>query len=199
MKLVPGICTQCGAVLSVDNGQKCICPYCHLPFISEEAVAQFNNAYCIKTQNAHIQQAAPGDFNIVSGVLYKYIGESTDIVVPPDVYEIKTGSFPLNVTSVKLPAGLTEIEDGLFQNCTELKRVDISNHVTTIGERAFANCINLTSITIPEAVTAIGERAFFNCSGISNITIPKNVISIGAQAFSNCKNLTGMTLEMLPF
>lgn len=46
MTLVPAKCTQCGAVLEVNNdADAAICKYCGTPFIVEKAITHFNNTY----------------------------------------------------------------------------------------------------------------------------------------------------------
>lgn len=55
MPLIPGICTNCGATLSVDQANECmVCPYCDTPFIVEKAVNNFNNTYNITNSTVHI-------------------------------------------------------------------------------------------------------------------------------------------------
>jgi hypothetical protein len=44
-----------------------------------------------------------------------------------------------------------------------VKKIVITDGVTTIGNYAFSNCANATSITIPNTVTAIGVNAFRSC------------------------------------
>ena len=44
MKLIPGICTQCGATLSVNKDtDKMVCPYCGAPFIVKNAIQQLKH------------------------------------------------------------------------------------------------------------------------------------------------------------
>ena len=65
-----------------------------------------------------------------------------------------------NLTSVKLPDGLTEIPQGCFYQCKSLRYIDIPDTVTKIGPDAFNFCINLNTVTIPQNVTEIGGYAF---------------------------------------
>ncbi len=50
------------------------------------------------------------------------------------------------------------------QKKASVKKVVISNGVTSIGRYAFKDCSSLTSITIPDSVTSIGELAFYDCT-----------------------------------
>lgn len=195
MPLVPGICTQCGAVLSVDESKECfICPYCNTPFISEKAIHQFNNTYNINAQNVYIQGGGHSDFEIVAGILYQYKGKSRDVIIPSDVCEIKGGSFPHRITSIELPEGLKEIGEATFANCSELKQINIPDSVTTIGSRAFSDCTSLKYVKLPKSLNAIEAGTFENCQNLTDITIPENIVSIGEQAFYNCRSLTNITI-----
>ena len=53
----------------------------------------------------------------------------------------------------------------------EIKKVEITEGVTSVGGYAFSNCINAAEIVIPDSVLEIGEYAFFNCNGLSSVTI----------------------------
>ena len=51
----------------------------------------------------------------------------------------------------------------------EVTSVKIPNGVTDIGGMAFISCDSLTSITIPDSVTNIERDAFSNCTSLANI------------------------------
>ena len=73
----------------------------------------------------------------------------------------------------------------VFENCSNLKTVNIGNNVTIIPSEAFRGCTGLTSVTIGESVTSIGNSAFFGCTGLTSVTIGIKVTSIGKSAFDN--------------
>ena len=65
----------------------------------------------------------------------------------------------------------------------DVKKIVISNSITSIGASAFAGCSALQSLTIPESVTSIGASAFAGCSALAEFTVPESVTSIGDNAF----------------
>lgn len=79
-------------------------------------------------------------------------------------------------------------------NRTEIKRVVVSNGVTSIGNCAFESCGKLTSVEIGNSVTKIGDRAFFGAHLLS-VTIPENVTSIGKYAFYMCSSMASVELS----
>lgn len=77
----------------------------------------------------------------------------------------------------------------------KLKKINLSNNLTSIPSNAFQNCTSLTSIDIPAGVTGIGVSAFHGSTSLTSINIPAGVTIIGASAFYNCTSLTTITYE----
>lgn len=106
------------------------------------------------------------------------------VIIPDSVINIGDHMFAFcgNLRSVKLPATLKEIKDGMFYSCKPLTSINIPDGVTNIGEEAFGLCYNLTKITLPNSVKNIEEKAFYNCRKLKEINIPEGC-SIGENAF----------------
>lgn len=74
------------------------------------------------------------------------------------------------LSSVVLPStGLTKLGYGEFGSDTSLTSITIPATVTEIGESAFYGCTGLTSIVIPASVTTIGAYAFDGCTNLTAI------------------------------
>jgi hypothetical protein len=131
------------------------------------------------------------DFEIKNGVLVKYHGNDTEVVIPEGVTGIGKYAFCNcnSLTNITIPPSVTEIGGWAFNDCSLLTSITISEGVTRIGGAAFYDCSSLTNITIPEGVTEIGERAFYRCRSLKNITIPESVTEIGEYVFSDCRRL----------
>ena len=142
----------------------------------------------------------------------------TDNEIEPAVYEIVFSGA--GITSIILPAGITELIDGVFQSAMSLNLIDswsinIPDSITYIGINAFSNqsglhtitpiqngvirnysflrCVGLTgSVTIGDGVTSIGDSAFKYCSGLTSVIIGNSVTSIGSSAFNSCSGLTSV-------
>ncbi len=97
------------------------------------------------------------------------------------------------IKKVVITEGVTTIGNGAFSACTSLSSVTIPNGVTTIGNWAFNGCSNLTSVSIPGSVISIGDGAFA-VSSLSSVTIPNSVTTIGNSAFCACKSLKSVTI-----
>lgn len=145
-------------------------------------------------------------------------GKSGDVIIDENTniapyafagcYNVTSITLPANITEIgeyafwqfqgqiefSIPDTVTEIQNGAFQG-TLLEEVTIPNGVTTISNNTFRNCSNLKKIVIPESVTSIGDYAFASCTALESIEIPASVKTIGAHAFDGCSNLSSITLN----
>ena len=105
----------------------------------------------------------------------------TDVIIPKyvvvnvdathkkivEVTGILPGAFSgTNITSIHLNEGITEIPDGAFENCSQLKYLTGPN-ITSIGRDAFRNCTSLLEMTLSEQITELGEGAFDGDYGVT--------------------------------
>ncbi len=136
------------------------------------------------------------DFMIEDGVLIKYEGSDSDVVIPAGVTSIGEGAFfeCYDLTSITIPDSVTSIGDFAFSQCSSLKSITIPDSVTSIGGDAFEDCDSLTSVTIPGSVTDIDSGAFERCSSLTTVTIPDSVTGIGFGIFSGCSSLTSVVI-----
>ncbi len=97
------------------------------------------------------------------------------------------------ITTLVIPASVTEIGMGAFRDCPNLTSVTFApgSQLTTIYAYAFAGCTNLTSIDLPNSVTTIYEYAFAD-TGLTSCNL-KNVSSLGYGVFSECHALTSFS------
>ena len=77
-----------------------------------------------------------------------------------------------------------------YSRRTQIRKITISEGVTSIGEYAFEECTNVTSISIPGSVTELNEYCFSACVSMKNITIPQSVTRIADGVFDACEKLT---------
>ena len=137
------------------------------------------------------------DFEIKDGVLVKYIGDSSVVVIPDGVISIGDFAFNYrdNLTSIVIPNGLTSIGYGAFSNCGGLTNITIPDSVNKIGDEAFANCCELTSImwnAVDVTADSFIGTIFEDCGKLSSIIIGKNVKTIPSFAFGGCGGLTSI-------
>ena len=137
-----------------------------------------------------------------SGSMYDYedpysVDNMNDISLAPWADYKKLDDYWLEERTIKkviISDGVTSIGSNAFSMCAILTEVTIPSSVTEIGKGAFSGCYALTEVTIPSSVTVIGGGAFSGCSGLAEVTIPSSVTVIGSEAFFNCDGLTEVTI-----
>jgi len=111
------------------------------------------------------------------------------------------------LTAVTIPKNVTEVGHWVFENCTGLTRVDITDlaafcnidfHSTTsspllYGHNLYLNGTLVTKLVIPSTVPAVNSYAFRCCTSITELTIPQTVTTVGNYAFDFCSNLRKVT------
>jgi hypothetical protein len=137
------------------------------------------------------------NFEILDGVLIKYNGSDSDVVIPDGVTAIGDDAFSEchSIESVFIPSSVTSIGWYAFSMCESLRSIYIPDSVTSIDENAFDGCKSLESVTIPNGLTEIRRDTFNECVSLVSVDIPNSVISIGDGAFGCCVNLERVTLS----
>jgi hypothetical protein len=109
------------------------------------------------------------------------------------------------LTSVTIPASVTNIGGGAFAGCTGLTAitVDGQNAVYRSDSGVLFSSGGTTlqeypeglagSYTIPNGVINIGVDAFADCTGLTSVTFPGSVTNIGSDPFPGCANLNSVT------
>ena len=157
------------------------------------------------------------DFLIVGdGILLKYSGSDTKVIIPDTVKKISMGAFEQAEQVEEICAGdsVEYIEGYAFRQTEWFKKhtgdfviaggilvdyrgsdenVVIPDNVRGIGECAFAQK-PVKNVTIPDSVTFIGNFAFGECSALKSVLIPNSVEFIGTAAFQCCDSLESVII-----
>lgn len=132
----------------------------------KDTTKKINNPNQNKT--LHTENTINDSFEIKFGVLTKYRGKESVVIIPD---------------------GVTSIGKCAFRDCTFVSSITIPDSVTRIGEVAFNDCTSLTSITIPDSVKSIGKWAFYGCRLLEAVTLGVGITKIGDYTFADCKKL----------
>jgi hypothetical protein len=138
------------------------------------------------------------------GAYYAYMANNGTITIT---------AYTGTVTDVLIPGAIfglpvTGIASNAFAGCTNVTSISIPASMTNIGMGAFAFCSNLTNITVDvaNAYYSSTNGVLFNKSQTlliqypagmagSNYTIPNSVTGMGDHAFASCTNLTGIWFQ----
>lgn len=141
------------------------------------------------------------EVEVVSGEK-KYVG---NIIIPETVsFREKTfrvigvGAKAFNgcaITAVSLPNGMRYVDNWSFQNCRNLKTIELPSSLVGIGVSAFKNS-GISNIIIPDMVTEILDSAFVNCTAVKSITIGKSLKPDGlpSTSFIGCNNVEELVI-----
>ena len=141
-----------------------------------------------------------GDVTIPSTITY---GDNTYTVTSAE-----NGTFAnsTKMTSITLPATLTELGPTPFTSCGKLNSiiVDSENPTYSTEDGVLFNKTKTTIIscpgaqtgtyTIPSTVNKIEKSAFYGCSKLTSIELPSTINDIGAFAFRACISLKSINL-----
>ncbi len=135
-----------------------------------------------------------GDWYYKNDSLFKYLGKDKNVVVPKTVDSINYYAFTANVTmeTIKLPSTLIGLPT--FENCINLKKINIPDSITVLGGFTFYGCSSLKEVILPKYITEIGPNEFTECTSLTEINIPEGVTTIGTATFFGCTSLKKVTL-----
>jgi len=125
------------------------------------------------------------------GVLLKYIGGESDVIIPAiiDGIAVKTiysnAFMDKNIKSVVIPEGIERINSRAFCK-NKLTKIILPQSLIRIGDWAFAEN-ELSEVVIPENVKEIGHYAF-RVNKLMRVDLPQNLKKIGQFAFMFSEN-----------
>ena len=92
--------------------------------------------------------------------------------------------------------GITEIPDGIMQECDSLNKIVFPSTLKKIGNNSFSKCPNIDSTDLPINLEYIGEYVFSGLNSLTgDILIPNTVTHMGYKAFSDCGDLDKVHLS----
>lgn len=144
---------------------------------------------CIKLEELNIPES------VVSVGSYGFANSGIKNIVLPDNLTYLSSSLFENskLEHIKLPKNLLDLGYETFRRSC-LIDITIPENVTEIQTRTFEDCANLKDVNVNRKCTSISYYAFHNCSAILEIDLPDNISIIGQEAFEGCANLKKMHL-----
>ncbi|MGN0461398.1 MAG: leucine-rich repeat protein [Ruminococcus sp.] len=130
-------------------------------------------------------------------IRYPYAKESDCYYVPSTVSKASDNAFD-NTTRLKkvvLSNSMTSVSPYLFFKSTSLETVQMPESITSVEDNAFNSCTSLKNVFFSVNMQEIKKQAFYGCTALQSITIPDLVTEIGESAFKNCKALENINLN----
>ena len=177
-----------------------------------ERTAEDRQWLCKRRERKEAIRKQKGDYEITpDGVLKRYWGYDSDVVIPDGVKEIGESAFvdlkgvermiledeeydAPEMRTLTIPGSVQKIGSYAFAYCQNLERVNMTDSVTSIGDRAFEGCESLKEIHLSGGLTRIEDSTFFLCEGLKSIEIPEGITHIEESAFRDCWSLNRVKL-----
>lgn len=165
-------------------------------------------AFAVESANYTLNYTENGDSTVsITGISVAEGFEEADIAVEiPETIDGMTvtkiegtrwSAFAgYHVTSVSIPASVTEIGAGAFMNCQYLTQVTFAKGSAPSFEDAyqsdhngvFAGCTALTSIELPAGTTKLGTYMFYGCKSLKSVNLSEltQITEVPFRAFYCC-------------
>ncbi len=195
---LPQSITQIGAKAFANTGI--------VSMVLPDSITKIDYSIFLKCKSLEYVKLPQNDtLNYISENMFA-LSSIKEIEIPKGYTKILSKAFyGSDLEKITLHEGLVEIHSGAFENCLNLKSIDLPESLTELGVHArYSNGrtdydsvfrgSGIQSITIPNSVTAIGKGSFENCSKLKTAKLPDSITTIPAATFSNCKNLENVTL-----
>ncbi len=128
------------------------------------------------------------DFELYDGALSE---EQNRKRVPSWQSDIKR--YDENVKKIVISEGITSIGNFAFPFFQKLKSVEIPKSVKRIGDLAFSGAA-IEELNLPEGLETIGWSAFSGCKSLKNIELPESINTLGDTCFEGCNSMASATI-----
>ena len=131
-----------------------------------------------------------GEFAVLGdGILVRYSGASSDVVIPDGVRRIGSHCFVSSkLKSVAIPESVYSIDPYAFADCVGLSSVTFSKGLSVIGNGAFRGCKALGSLVTPDTLRFIGQYSF-NASALRTVRLYGDKLIVADNAFKDCASM----------
>lgn len=121
---------------------------------------------------------------------FSSLGKHTVKFTFPKKTVIPTSCFYYNdnLTSARIPEGVTELSTQAFYFCRRLKTVELPQSLTKAGYDVFVNSVSLTSIELP-ANLQMSYNLLKNCTALEQVTLPENLKLLPSGTVTGCTSL----------
>ena len=153
-----------------------------------------------------VEETKCNEFTFNGQSLSKFVGDSTNIVIPKYygnvlIKSISSNAFmnAKNIVSINIPETVTSIGSGIFGGCTSLENITIprANNFVDLFRRMNAPTTESTEVTVVRSSTSSSGASSINYYGVPkslrNITIT-NVTTIPENTFKDFSMITNVTI-----
>ncbi len=171
---------------------------------NEDDIMNAHLASHLQKRGCRSEDVLPGFSYETTGsgiIITEYHGSGSHPVIESEyngkkVVCIDTGAFKdcKSLKSVTLPNSVKRLGENVFEGCTELEEVVLSDRIDWISTNAFFGCTALSRVKLPKNLKLIGDYAFEGCTALTSIEFPEKLLGIGYRSFCECTSLNSISL-----
>lgn len=119
----------------------------------------------------------PSDFVIKNGVLMKYVGTDTDVIVPEGVTEIGENAFAKCsfVRSIRIPASVKKVNSHAFNTGGAVEEIVFTGDFCSFERFSFYGCQDLKALVLPERPSLGVYNPLLYCDHLERIVLPDSM------------------------
>lgn len=113
------------------------------------------------------------------------------LTIPETVTQIGWQCFAESgLYGIKLKAKVDKLDSYMFNDCRNLRSVELSDAIKAFTGNTFYNCKNLVEVKLPSKLEDLGIWAFVDCMSLKELVLPDTLKEIPDSTFSRCKSLS---------
>lgn len=143
----------------------------------------------------------PQNLKTIEEEAFSFCFNLKEIVFPDGLEKIGEDAFLMSgLQSVTIPASVKMIRESAFRVCENLVSFTIEENekpgfVIYLGSRMFEDCSKLRDLSLSNCVLHIPNGFCQKCNSLTNVDLPESVLTIDAWAFGRCHNLETVKIE----
>lgn len=130
----------------------------------------------------------PETLTVIGSTAFYHNSSLKKLIAPYNLFSIGDSAFYTNINMETIYIGNAILHNSSFRGCSCFTEFTMSN-TTTIPDRCFQNCSNLKLINLGNAITTISQFAFQYCSTIIKMVFPSTLTAIRSYAFAGCTSV----------
>lgn len=147
-----------------------------------------NNLNSIESLSPHFLIVSDCLISKDSGMLVHCFHQGDDreetFTIPSEIKVVGDYAFECAIVhSVVIPSTVSHVGKGAFMNNKTIEEVTFESESTTIDDELFCECTNLKRVVLPKNIGKLGRHLFKGCSSLMEIEIPFHVREIGTNPF----------------
>lgn len=111
----------------------------------------------------------------VADAIRRKAGVAGDLIFPADFVNAVEGIWDYSclmdgsVTDLVIPNSVTKLRTAAFQDCKNLRRIELHDNVSEIGSSCFFSCEVLREVILPPKVKELRAHTFFLCWSLNKV------------------------------